>query len=89
MFSFLTFLFKVISSLVKSKKDLIVRIQLHMSEKQIMRILHKDIDYYNSKRPHQGIAQRIPKGYKSMIHGEVIKFPVLGGLCNHYIRKVA
>ena len=48
-----------------------------------MRILQEYIDYYDSKRPHQGIDQRVPVGYKPQLHGRVLKFPVLGGLCNH------
>ena len=62
---------------------------LLFGEKQILRILHEYIDYYNAKRPHQGIEQQIPQGYKSTTHGEVIKFPILGGLCNHYMRRAA
>ena len=60
-----------------------------MSEKQISRILQEYIDYYNSKRPHQGIEQGVPTGYEPMTHGKVIKFPMLGGLCNHYMRRAA
>ena len=48
-----------------------------------------DIDYYNSKRPHQRITQRIPLGYKSQSNGQVLSIPILGGLCNHYIRQAA
>ena len=62
---------------------------LLMSEKQIMRILLEYIDYYNSRRPHQGLNQRVPMGYKPMIYGKVLKFPILGGLCNHYVRSAA
>ena len=62
---------------------------LHISEKQIMSILREYIEYYNSKRPHQGIDQNIPKGYIPLIHGRVTKIPVLEGLCNHYIRRAA
>ena len=59
---------------------------LLISEKQIMRLL---IEYYNSKLPHQGIDQKVPKGYNPQLHGKVLKFPILGGLCNHYWRSVA
>ena len=62
---------------------------LLLSEKQIMRILHEYVDYYNSKRPHQGINQHVPIGYKPTVHGKVLKLPVLGGLCNHYVRRAA
>ena len=44
---------------------------------------------YNSKRPHQGIDQKVPMGYKPQFHGKVLKFPILGGLCNHYWRSAA
>jgi len=52
---------------------------LLISEKQIIRILHEYIDYYNSKRPHQGIDRRIPMGYKPQLHGRVQDFPILDG----------
>jgi hypothetical protein len=41
------------------------------------------------KRPHQGIDQRIPNGYKAQTYGRVLKFPILGGLCHHYVRRAA
>ena len=62
---------------------------LLISEKQIMRILQEYIDYYNSKRPHQGIDKSVPMGYKAQLHGRVQKLPILDGLCNHYMRSVA
>jgi putative transposase len=62
---------------------------LLISEKQIKRILQEYIEYYNSKRPHQGIEQQVPLGYEPMIDGNVVKFPVLGGLCNHYMRRAS
>jgi transposase InsO family protein len=62
---------------------------LLIREKQIMNILKKYIDYYNSKRPHQGLEQRIPMGYKPQVYGRVFKLPILGGLCHHYMRSAA
>ena len=58
-----------------------------ISEKQVTRILQEYLEYYNSKRPHQGIAQSVPIGYKPQLHGRVHKIPILGDLCNHYIRS--
>jgi putative transposase len=55
-------------------------------ENQIKNILKEYITYYNSLRPHQGIAQKIPNGYKAERKGRVLKLPILGGLCNHYLR---
>ena len=60
-----------------------------INEKQVMKILREYIEYFNSKRPHQGIEQNIPMGYRPLIHGRVAKIPVLGGLCNHYTRRAA
>jgi len=62
---------------------------LLISETQIMRILRGFIDYYNSKRPHQGIDQQVPNGYNPQIYGRVFKIPILGGLCHHYFRRAA
>ena len=61
---------------------------LLISEKQIIKILQEYIEYYNSKRPHQGLDQRVPKRYNPLLHGKVFKFPILGGLCHHYVRRV-
>jgi putative transposase len=62
---------------------------IFLSEKQIVNILREYIDYFNSKRPHQGIDQQIPMGYKPQIYGGVFKMPILSGLCHHYFRKAA
>ena len=44
---------------------------LLINKKQINRILKGYINYHNSKRPHQGIIQRIPNGYKSQLSVKV------------------
>lgn len=62
---------------------------LLVSEKQIKRILAEYINYYNSKRPHQGIDQGIPLGYSVQSHGSVCSQPILGGLHHHYFRSIA
>ena len=62
---------------------------LLISARQVVNILQEYIDYYNSKRSHQGIDQHVPKGYNPQLHGKVLKFPILGGLCHHYVRRVA
>jgi len=62
---------------------------LLFNEKQIKSILHEYINYYNSKRPHQGIGQRIPNWYKPQLYGKVQISPILGGLCHHYFREAA
>jgi len=65
---------------------------LILQEKQLHRVLHAYVVYFNRARPHQGIQQQIP-GQKagSMLSshgcGKVISFPVLGGLHHDYRRS--
>jgi transposase InsO family protein len=58
-------------------------------EKQILNILQEYIAYYNFKRPHQGLGQRIPSGYLPQAHGRIQKKPVLDGFYYHYERSAA
>ena len=51
---------------------------------QIRNILVEYVGYYNEKRPHQGIAQKVPKGYTPQKQGKVITYPILSGLHHHY-----
>ena len=60
---------------------------LLINKRQIKKILSEYIEYYNTKRPHQGIDQNIPMGYVPLINGSIKKIPILGGLCNHYLRS--
>ena len=60
---------------------------LLINEKQIMKILQEYRDYYNSKRTHQRIDQKLLIGYKPQLHRIVQKLLILGGLCNHYIKS--
>ena len=62
---------------------------LIIGKRQIYEIIKAYIDYYNSKRPHQGLQQKIPSGYTPQKSGRVHKFPILGGLCHHYQRRAA
>jgi hypothetical protein len=60
-----------------------------VSYRQLYSIIKKYISYYNSKRPHQGIEQNIPKGYEPQKEGMVVSEPVCFGLFRHYFRKAA
>jgi len=60
-----------------------------LNQKQLENILTKYIQYYNSQRPHQGIEQNVPKGYKPQKNGQILKMQVLSGLHHHYYRKAA
>jgi len=59
------------------------------SQIQLYNILREYVEYYNTKRPHQGIDQQIPMGYKPQMLGRVFKIPILSGLCYHYVRRAA
>ena len=59
-------------------------------QKQIEHILSTYIsNYYNTKRPHQGIQQRVPGGYKVQTEGKIVSIPILSGLHHHYERLPA
>jgi hypothetical protein len=60
-----------------------------LNQVQIEEILNEYISYYNNKRPHQGIYQRVPQNYNSCKNGKITKLPILSGLHHHYYRKVA
>ena len=51
-----------------------------ISQNQLYKILKEYIEYYNIKRPHQGIEQRIPKGNSCRNSGRIISEPILFGL---------
>jgi putative transposase len=63
---------------------------LLIDRNQIERILEEYIAFYNSKRPHQGIGQQIPKpGELEKKGGAVCRSAVLGGMHHHYYRWAA
>ena len=62
---------------------------LLLNRKQIKGILKEYISYYNNKRPHQGIDQKVPKNYKPQKEGNIFKLPILSGLHHHYFREAA
>jgi transposase InsO family protein len=74
---------------VGSVRQEVLDFYILINEKQIQRILDEYINYYNSKRPHQGIDQKVPRMYKPQIYGKVQKLPILGGLHHHYSRSAA
>jgi putative transposase len=76
---------RFIGSLLRESLDYF----LLLNERQILHILRQYIDYYNTRRPHQGLDQQVPKRYKPQKQGRVRKIPILGGLCYHYERRAA
>ena len=66
---------------------------LILHEKQLHRVLHTYVKYFNQERPHQGIRQQVPQGEEasgaSEQHGDrIIPVPILGGL-DHAYRRAA
>ena len=62
---------------------------LILHEKQLLWVLNAYVHYFNRARPHQGIKQQLPEhkaGQAQEDHtcGEVIAFPILGGLHHDY-----
>jgi putative transposase len=65
---------------------------LILHEKQLHRVLHAYVAYFNQARPHQGIRQQLPEPEAGSVpahhaSGKVISFPVLGGLYHDYRRS--
>jgi putative transposase len=60
-----------------------------LSERHLLAVLAEYVSYFNHARPHQGLGQRTPtsvEGSAPAGAGQVISFPVLGGLHNDYRR---
>lgn len=57
------------------------------NEHQIKNIIDEYILYYNTKRPHQGINQKIPSGYSPTKGEKILSMPILEGLHHHYERS--
>ena len=59
-----------------------------INERHLVRVLREySFDYFNTARPHQGIAQRIPvpgERKSSAGSGSVVSVAVLGGLHHDY-----
>jgi putative transposase len=63
-----------------------------LHEKQLQRVLHAYVQYFNRARPHQGIWQQIPESNAGPVPpdhegGKILSFPVLGGLHHDYRRR--
>jgi putative transposase len=63
-----------------------------LHEKQLDRVLHAYVQYFNRARPHQGIKQQLPEQFGEPAlpdhdGGKIHSFPVLGGLHHDYRRS--
>ena len=65
---------------------------LILGEGHLRAVLAEYQVHYNTARPHQGIAQRVPDGehdggrltVADLDRGRILRKPVLGGLINEY-----
>jgi transposase InsO family protein len=75
------------------RRELLDRM-LILGEAHLRAVLAEYQVHYNTARPHQGIAQRVPDsehdgGHLTVVgldHGLIRRKPVLGGLINEYSR---
>jgi len=73
--------------------DVSASILFILHEKQLHRVLHAYVKYFNEARPHQGIQQQVPEGEiipvsSKQRRGRIISVPILSGL-HHDYRSVA
>ena len=76
------------------RRELLDRV-LILGESHLRTILAEYQVHYNTARPHQGIAQRVPGGehdgghitVTDLDHERIHRKPVLGGLINEYARS--
>jgi len=60
---------------------------LVINEAHLRRVLIEFLDYYNRRRPHQGLDQQSPiERPEPLAEGLIRKRPVLGGIINDYFR---
>ena len=60
---------------------------LILNERHLQRVLVEFLDYYNRRRPHQGLEQQSPiERPEPLTEGLICKRPVLGGIINDYFR---
>ena len=72
---------------VRTVREEILDKVLVINEAHLQRILVEFLDYYNRRRPHQGIDQQSPiERPDPLTEGLIGKHPVLGGIINDYFR---
>jgi putative transposase len=61
-----------------------------LNERHLRRVLHEYIEYYNTRRPHQGLEQDGPTGMLPASHLGTVRYrKVLGGIIRDYYREAA
>ena len=60
---------------------------LILNEAHLRRVLTEFLDYYNTRRPHQGLEQQSPiERPEPLTEGLIQRRKVLGGIINDYFR---
>ncbi len=61
-----------------------------LNERHLRRVLHEYIEYYNTRRPHQGLEQDSPTGMLPGSQQRPVRYrKVLGGIIRDYYREAA
>ena len=60
------------------------------NEAHLRRVLVEYVDYFNTRRPHQGLGQDTPEELKLVsLEGKIHRRNVLGGIIHDYYRQAA
>jgi putative transposase len=59
---------------------------LVLDARHLQRVVAEYVRYHNAARPHQGIHQQTPVPAERPAEGNIVAFPVLGGLHHDYRR---
>ena len=72
---------------VRSVRQEILDHVLIINEVHLRRVLQAFLEYYNNRRPYQGLNQQspIPRS-ETILEGKIEKRPILGGIINDYYR---
>jgi putative transposase len=61
-----------------------------LNERHLRRVLHENVEYYNVRRPHQGLEQDSPTGMPPVSPAGTVHYRrVLGGIIRDYYREAA
>jgi len=61
-----------------------------LNERHLRRVLHEYTEYYNTRRPHQGLEQDSPTGMLPTSQEGTVRYrQVLGGIIRDYSREAA
>lgn len=75
---------------VRSVREECLERLIVLNERHFRRVLQEYVEYYNERRPHQGLAQDSPCGLAPVSQeGPIRHRNVLGGIIRDYYRKAA